>query len=424
MKKLKTKQGAASFYIVTIAMILFGIITASFARVMLSEFANTLDDTLSQSAYDSALAGIEDAKLVLAAYRDCSYGTADNSLNNLAGAEKCSDVKEIDDNMDSCYFVPKMVYGGQDSDYQNGVFIQEQNKNGETTQQAYTCIKLNSHLSDYRGTLTSTNTTQLVPLPSSEVKSVRISWYSTNNGTTYNYKNSESFNSLESDSAATPPSLFATVIQTAETFTLDQLADISDNATDRGSILFVAKKATASQYSETTNVVSADELIQSNNHSSKNEPKQVECAESLSPTGEFACSVTINLSNPVGDNRGSDSTYLLLNLPYQTPDTDFTVEMCSQESCEAVSNDNNGIIQFTDIQWSVDSTGRASDIVRRVEARINLVANINYPYTVSAIELYGDEASLSKNYYVTTNCKTKKSNGGWQDCSEGNSKEL
>ena len=56
-----TKKGVASFYVVIFATILFGVITLSFIRIILSESGQSSNDDLSQSAYDSALVGVEHA---------------------------------------------------------------------------------------------------------------------------------------------------------------------------------------------------------------------------------------------------------------------------------------------------------------------------------------------------------------------------
>ena len=60
----KFKKGAASFYIVAISTLILVIIAASFAAVIISEMARTSNDDLAQSAYDSALAGVEDGSII------------------------------------------------------------------------------------------------------------------------------------------------------------------------------------------------------------------------------------------------------------------------------------------------------------------------------------------------------------------------
>ena len=64
MKKTnkKTKKGAASFYVVAFSTLILMIIATSFAAIIISEVTRTSNDDLAQSAYDSAMAGVEDAK--------------------------------------------------------------------------------------------------------------------------------------------------------------------------------------------------------------------------------------------------------------------------------------------------------------------------------------------------------------------------
>ena len=71
VKMSKFKNGAASFYIVAISTLILVIIAASFAAVIISEVARSSNDDLAQSAYDSALAGVEDAKLAYYNYQNC-----------------------------------------------------------------------------------------------------------------------------------------------------------------------------------------------------------------------------------------------------------------------------------------------------------------------------------------------------------------
>ena len=73
MKRMKQrfKKGVASFYIVAFSTLILVIIAASFAMVIISAVSRTSNDDLSQSAYDSALAGVEDAKIAFSNYRRC-----------------------------------------------------------------------------------------------------------------------------------------------------------------------------------------------------------------------------------------------------------------------------------------------------------------------------------------------------------------
>ena len=70
-KQIETKRGAAAIYVVVFTATLLSIIALSFVRLMITELGRTSNYSLSQSAYNSALAGIEDAKIVLLRYQNC-----------------------------------------------------------------------------------------------------------------------------------------------------------------------------------------------------------------------------------------------------------------------------------------------------------------------------------------------------------------
>ena len=96
MKKhlAKTKKAAASIYIVIFTTTLLGVIALSFTRIMLAESLRTTNYSLSQSAYNSAQAGIEDAKIVLLRYQNCiNFGKYSDSTGS---SKSCADYEVID----------------------------------------------------------------------------------------------------------------------------------------------------------------------------------------------------------------------------------------------------------------------------------------------------------------------------------------
>ena len=195
LNKASTKKGVASLYIVIFATMLFGVITLSCMRIMLSEFGQSSDDDLSRSAYDAAMAGVEDAKTAVNRYYDCLGGNG--SSNNCDEAARNMLFRE---NCNVSIGVAEYLYGGA---YNAGaespeVMVQEgnhgTNSNDNNSDQAYTCVVVSDIVPDYRGTLTSDTKTKVVPLgvrtperPTNlnQVKSIRLSWYSQlNEGTT------------------------------------------------------------------------------------------------------------------------------------------------------------------------------------------------------------------------------------------------
>ena len=93
--KEKFKKGAASFYNVAFSTLILIIIATSFAVAIVAEVTRSSNDDLSQSAYDAALAGIEDAKLTFMNYQNCiNSGTTypDDSSVDLKSLAKTSSI--------------------------------------------------------------------------------------------------------------------------------------------------------------------------------------------------------------------------------------------------------------------------------------------------------------------------------------------
>ena len=412
--KYQTKRGVASIYIIVVTSLLFAIITIGFIHLILNEVKKSTENSLSQSAYDSALAGIEDAKSALSQYYTCLNEnatlteSAPNGDNNISCEEKLYYINYDASHPDYCDSVANILNRNGESATITGtereVLVQEESTTNSNVTQAYTCVKLNTTPSDYRSTLSSTNSIKVIPLKptidAANIKKIRISWFSITNGTEYNFNNVDGygnirFNSLNDSSAATPPTIVAQLYQTAETFSLTQFNNSVGEATNRGTLWLVPSDVAGSSVTS----LNKQKLIDSNNHDATvtNHGYAINCRDAGS--SEFACSVEIELPDPVGGARSTRTgTFLLvLSLPYSQPNTDFKVEM--------LSDDGTQVYYFDNIQIAIDSTGRANDIYRRVEGRVEFY-DINFPFPEYAMQLGAgsDGESLSKKFWVTYNC--------------------
>ena len=89
MTKITTKRGAVSIYAVVFLTLVFGIITLSFTRIIIGESIITVNTDLSKSAYDSAMAGVEDAKIAILKYHDClSQGYTPNANSSVGSCQR------------------------------------------------------------------------------------------------------------------------------------------------------------------------------------------------------------------------------------------------------------------------------------------------------------------------------------------------
>lgn len=424
----KTKRGAASIYTVVITCLLFGVISVGFVQIILRERKKSISNDLADSAYDSALAGVEDAKLALSEYYSCindGYSSSSSSDHTIRGNYCRSTISLVEESYSNCDAVTKILgrNGGTPATSANGgeVLIREVVNGATDTIQAYTCVQISTVLNDYRSTLSSSSPTSVVPFYSSSnshsfdnAKYVRVSWFSQDNLDSYNtnYRNynrstnSSTFpplNATDSSSGSgyipVPPTLSFSIFQTASQFTLSQLDDTGGlNATNRATVWLVPSKNS----SNTT--VTKSQLVQSNNHTASgttNNPIVIGCDSS--EAREFICTATLELPDvrPGPDNSPSrqssgGSFFALLSLPYGTPDTDFSVELLDA---------SGNLIPLDNVQVSVDSTGRANDVFSRVETRLEF-RDTFFPFPDFAIEAGGGSSSggLEKSLKIDGNC--------------------
>ncbi len=428
--RLKFKEGAASFYVVAFSTLVLVIIAASFAAIILSEMTRTENDDLSQSAYDSALAGIEDAKLAFYNYQSCKEQGISSATSKPTGAGSitCAEIIYWMEHPD-CDMVAHIL-GRIGKDENGEVMIQETKEGGDNSmQQAYTCVRINTKVNDYRSTLTEDNPTRVVKVKLSStaannIERVRVSWYSRTDGTDLAYTNVSSsrvqFPTLRDGKAATPPTLAVGLVQTADSFYFSSFDEVTSSATNRATVYLVptdsVTMASSSSrpdnyigaYADGENTLTAAQVIKSNDRAVKNIPFAVYCPRNLEYNG-FACSTIIDLPDAIGGARNDDTFMFVISIPYGQPSTDFALEfLCAEgQTCGTVSVEGTEVASeqavLEGVQVNIDSTGRANNLYRRVEARLDS-ADTFFPYPLYAIELLNDKASgylLNKNMTVT-----------------------
>lgn len=383
-----TKQGVASLYVVIFATILFGVITLSFIRIILSEASQSSNDDLSRSAYDSALAGVEDAKIAVNKYFAC--------MSKPGATKNGCKYSELFDSIDdaSCTHFKLMNYLYKDSLGPDTTEVKVQESQSNNSDQAYTCVILRDEVEDYRTTLSSDTRTKVVPLgvDSSElgkIDKIQISWYSENNGTVFSNLDTHGGKLARKPESTTPPAITATLIRTEANIKLSDYNTSNDGAHYSTMFFLPANEDNADAKNEFTKT----EVKDAGDSSSVNNPLQVTCSHS-----EFAC--TVNLTSLEGTFSNNGSAFLVLSLPYGDSNTDFRVTLFDK---------GGQSLNFKGVQISVDSTGRANQLYRRVETRLD-PADTFFPYPEYELDLGGDANgdAMAKNFWITTNCWTEK----------------
>ena len=435
----KFKKGAASFYIVAFSTLILVVLAMSFAAVIISEVTRTSNDDLAQSAYDSALAGVEDAKLAYYNYQSCLESKANFDPTYKPQADSstvtCNDIvawvehpDEKIENMKECDMVGHIL--GRIGKGESGeVFIKETQGNSDTAmKQAYTCAIINTKTNDYRTTLSGENSTRVVQVKlnteeANDIKYVKVSWYSNSDGADYQFTNFSSnkvtFPTLATK-AATPPTISLGLVQTDAIFSLAEFDDTkSGSSTNRGTVFLVPTNSTTASgnmpdnyigaYDGTANKITAAQIIKTNDRTVKNLPYAVYCDKDKE---EFACSAEIQLPSPIPHTgnpveRNKDTFMFVVSIPYGQPSTDVSLEFCNSDGCTKKettgegSTDISNAAELKNMQVVIDSTGRANDLYRRIEARVD-TSDIYFPYPLYAIELLGEGGmNLQKNMAVT-----------------------
>lgn len=434
----KFKKGAASFYIVAFSTLILMIVAMSFAAVIISEVTRTSNDDLSQSAYDSALAGVEDAKLAFYNYQNCKVAEPnitpeeDNGDDNLT----CAEIVWYVEKSDNCDMVAKILGRGTGDDV--GVAVEE--GVGNNMAQFYTCVKFSDTLGDYRSTLSASNLIKVMRakfdngVQAKDIAKIRVSWYSEVDQT-FNYNNYNSsvgvyFPRLGVTRPATPPTISVAGLQTAGQFSLNDFEITKGDATDKWMVYLtpVNDQAAAAagkggnfnktSYSNGVSQISADDLRKSNDKTKENLPYGVYCDPNAE--GEFACSAEITLPGVVnGGDRNDDTFVFVVGLPYGNPTTDFSLEFfcangqaCGTNEAERdstmASDGSSRRATLKGVQVQVDSTGKANDLFRRVETRLEDTNDFALSI-MGPLELFGEtndgsgngNYALKKDYTVT-----------------------
>jgi hypothetical protein len=365
-------SGAVSLFSVVFAVLLMSVVTISFVRIMVDDRSRASDADLSQSAYDSAQAGVEDAKRALI------WCKTNSTQCTVAGYDKCNAV----------ILKSGVVKVGASS---SEIKVQSVASTDAALDQAYTCVTIEKDTEDYKGQLTA-NESAVIPLIANKAfNSVTIEWFNrddveSKSGTVDTP--STATQPLLDKASWTPnrPSIMRTqFMQTGSGFKLSDFDSTTDSGQSNANTLFLyPQQAGYTAADMTTYDIRQDSTGKSSPDSASNTPIPARCKTSV-VTGGYACKMTLNLPAPVGGG-GIQVANLRLTAFYNA--THYRVTL-GDGSADAP--------KFFGVQANVDSTGRASDLYRRIESRVDLY-DTSFPYPEAAVDVAN---SFCKNFGVT-----------------------
>lgn len=381
MKLFQRKQsqsGAVSLFVVIFAALLMTVVTVSFVQLMIKDQQQATISDLSQSAYDSAQAGVEDAKRLLLLDQACRNNTAPSSVN--CGTIAAALTPAPGQSETSCDTLARSGIVGETNN--ETIIEQSQSDNADKLDQAYTCVKIRVNTDDYRNEL-GLNESQVVPLQSEGVfDTIELSWFSNQDvppGTsTIEFPYSGPVVNLPQVGTQWqinhPPLMRAQFMQLGTGSPLTDFDNGQAGGRSNANTLFL--------YPSASGLTEKDFALDAR-RSPLNIPQQVRCNTSF-VAGEFACTVTLHLPAPI--NGGNDQRNAFLRL----------TSLYNKARYKVVLKNGADVVKFNQVQPEVDSTGRANDMFRRVVARIELKGDFARPE--AAIDL---EGNLCKNFTIT-----------------------
>lgn len=359
-KLQQNQRGAVSIFIVVFSALLIMVITVSFVRIMIRDQHQASMTDLSQSAYDSAQAGVEDAKRALIRWHNACVSGSD--------AEDCVKLKSIIED-ENCNTVPRMLYD-QPADHMEETKIkQTSSTDDELLDQAYTCTIIKTETDNYQGRLEADQSTLISLKGVSQFNKIRLSWFTEQDLSSGNVASldNDPDTSLPNTWDPNRPSLMRTqLIQAESGFNLDHF----DTNEGSSTLYFYPKRVGVT----TSSFASDGRLAQKNIETTR-------CTTALGSDLYF-CSMTIDLQNPISSG---DSALLRLSSYYNA--ASFEVRLLQDDV----------VVKFDGVQPEVDSTGRANDLFRRVVSRIEMMDS-TFPYPDAAINVSGN---LCKTFLVT-----------------------
>lgn len=384
------QRGAVSLIVVIFTALLVTVITIGFVSLMVRSQQQATQSDLSQSAYDSALIGLEDAKRVLLLDKKCK------ETNDTASPVLCPRIRvilEADPSTQTCSDVKKMLTNTE------GETLVGENVGEQKLLQAYSCAKISPNTVDYRAQNLGSAKSHIIPLtvaPGASFDSIEIMWFTQqdaaatdvdgeyvdtdlswpspgNNDTPLPIPDGDTWKSQM------PPILRTQLMQVAKPFTLSQFDAAGGLGDTNSSTLFLYP------HRDLTEEIG----FNSDPSPGTKAPRLVKCDETRFEEGDYACKVTLAVPNPVTGSASNRTAFLRLSALYNT--TRYRIVLKS----------GGTTVPFYGVQPEVDVTGRANDVYRRIKARVQLDAE--YPYPESAVDLNGN---LCKDFTVTGDANT------------------
>lgn len=371
MEKVKFSRGGVSMFIVIITMTLITIITASFLRLMVRDQQMASVQDLTQSAYDSAQAGVEDTKRFVEDYmRNCGGVTR---------AANCDNYEAVF-NDNSCYAIGRLGVGNNSGE----TIIRSSSGGGADLNQAYTCLKVNNIAPNFLVKIEE-GSSKLIPLKGDGVfNKVKISWHNNEDGDVDNPTSSSALTN-KGGYGNIPATVAATFLGYRKGQTNIDEKEINSSFSGDG-VGLSRRIYHPSLVGVSADILPTNRSVQNSSDINSNFETNIAEAECSDVADRaYKCAIEVNLGGNI--DSGSIDAFLSISTIYRG--ANIKVELF---------NDSN-LVNFKDAQFVVDSTGRANDQFRRVESRVEVVGGLD-DLPNAALYVGGGE-DFCKQYRIT-----------------------
>jgi len=379
------ERGFVSLFTVIFFMLLITIITVGFWRIMAIEQRQSLDNDLTASANAAAQSGIEDAKRAIIKYNSLSNG--DPLKAQLEAALTSSECDALTGN----------------NSIRTALNLNSSGSVNTQLNQYYTCLSVNLNTPDYIGDA-SNGKSEFIPLVTEDghqFSEISVSWHLASptvgkdgDGQPARYAPglllppvTGGVNSWSSQGYPAylrvqlygyPEGNFGRAKMDQQTHTIFLVPNTSSNAAAVGS----------------TTPVNFETVDPRGTDQNKINLVGVKCSDTPPnlPVGTYACTARLEL--PTGQPSTSNNYYLRVTPVYSS--THFRLQLFQ----------GSNVVNFSGVEPLIDSTGRASDVFRRVQSRVRLDNLNNLPeYNVeSAGDICKNMQVSDGSYYQPNNC--------------------
>lgn len=362
MAKIR-QSGAVSIFAVIFAALLLTILTVGFVKIMMEDQQQATSNDLSQSAYDASLAGVEDAKRVI---QSCYQGNI-SACNALSATSDCQVISRS-----------RGVGAVEETP------IRSTTVSGERFDQAYTCVNIDMYTDDYLFALAE-GEAEVVPLRArGDFNKIQVDWYIQDDAGAEVMPTAPSAASglpvKSAWGAATPPLVRAQLIRPGGSIDLATID--SDEASQTAFLRPTTVSNVPGAIDNAVVLTAANRPRPATDETLDNRTDGIICSQTFNNEG-YACRTTLEIGTAISE-ADSANAFLRLNTLYKGG------------SLRVRLYNDNTLVQFNGVQPAVDSTGRASNLYRRIEARLQIGDDFPYPnYTIDVVN------ALCKDYSVS-----------------------